>query len=310
MTKTQLISIIIVNYNVKQLLLTCLRSIYSKTNEALLIETIVIDNDSRDDSVDAVEKEFPQVILIANKFNAGFSGANNQGISIAKGEFILLLNPDTEIIGNTLSQLVNYINNDISCAIVAPQLLNSDGSIQNSVWKNHSVGDLIIETFYLHKFFNFINYPTTQLTTTFKAKTLSGAALFFRRTLINKIGMLDEQFFWMEDIDFCYRAQQYGSLVYLHTAQIKHYSGQSQKKNYNVAIANQLLSKLKYYKKNTSALSTLAANLSCFIFIITRLIIFSSLIPVKEIYKLKAKAYFYTLKRYFNYLFFHDKSLT
>jgi len=304
------ISIIIVNYNVKQLLLNCLTSIYSKINESLSIETIVIDNDSKDDSVEAVLKEFPQVILIANKFNAGFSGANNQGMQIAKGSHILLLNPDTEIISDALSQLLNYINKNNECVIVAPQLLNSDGSVQTSVWKDHSVWGLVIETFYLHRFFDLINYPFEKLQTTFEAKTLSGAALFFKKSLMDKMEMLDEQFFWMEDIDFCYRAQQYGSLVYLHSSQIKHHSGQSQKKNYNVAISNQLLSKLKYYKKHNSVVIVFVATISCFIFILTRLFVFSLLGPVKEIYELKSKAYFYTLKRFFRYLFFNDKSLT
>lgn len=99
------VSVIIINYNVKELLLQCLSSLYKKSNNSLHLEVIVIDNDSKDDSVASVLKEFPQVILIANKFNVGFSAANNQGLLIAKGEFIFLLNPDTEIIENTLEQL-------------------------------------------------------------------------------------------------------------------------------------------------------------------------------------------------------------
>src|ERR1019366_8435506 len=303
------ISIIIVNYNVKQLLLQCLKSIYSKANDTILIETIVIDNDSKDDSVAAVLKEFPQVILIENKFNAGFSAANNQGINIAKGEFIFLLNPDTEIVGDALSQLLNFMRSNTSCAVVAPQLLNSDKSIQPSVWKNHSVADLLIETFYLHKLFDLINYPDSKLNTTFEAKTASGAALFFRKKLVSKIGMLDENLFWMEDIDFCFRAQQHGSIIYLNTTQIIHHSGQSRKTNYNIAIANQLISKLKYYKKNSSVISVIAANIACFIFILTRLFAFSILMNIKEIYKLKAKAYFYSLKSFFKYLFLNDNSI-
>lgn len=303
------VSIIIVNYNVKQMLLQCLKSIYSKANEYLSIETIVIDNDSKDDSVTAVLKEFPQVILIENKFNAGFSGANNQGMGIAKGEYVFLLNPDTEILGDVLSELLNYLKKNSSCAIVAPQLLNSDKSIQPSVWKNHTIWDLIIETFYLHKLFDLINYPVEQLKTTFEAKTLSGAALFFRKKLVDKIGMLDENLFWMEDIDFCFRAQQHGTLVYLSTAQIIHHSGQSQKKNYNIAISNQLLSKLKYYKKHSSLISVIVADFICFIFIITRLFVFSLLIPIKEVYRLKTKAYFYSLKRFIKYLIYKDISI-
>ncbi len=303
------ISIIIVNYNVKDLLLQCIKSIYSNRNETLTIETIVIDNDSKDDSVNAVLQEFPQVILIENKFNAGFSSANNQGINIAKGEFIFLLNPDTEIIGDALFQLFNYINNNKLCILVAPQLLNSDKSIQPSAWKNHSVIDLIIETFYLHTFFDFINYPISKLETTFETKTLSGAALFFRKNIFDTIEMLDENLFWMEDIDLCFRAQQQGAIMYLNTAQIIHHSGQSQKKNYNIAISNQLLSKLKYYKKHATIISSIVANITCFIFIITRLFIFSILMPIKEIYKLKAKAYFYSLNRFCKYIFFNNNNI-
>ncbi|MES2592724.1 MAG: glycosyltransferase family 2 protein [Bacteroidota bacterium] len=302
------ISIVIVNYNVKQLLLQCLKSIHSKENEQLTIETIVIDNDSKDGSIAAVKDEFPNVILIENKFNAGFSGANNQGMSIAKGKFILLLNPDTEIIGDALPELVNYIQQN-SCMVVAPQLLNSDGSIQASAWKNHTVLNLIIETFFLNKLFDTINYPIEQLRTTFEAKALSGAALFFKKELIDRIGMLDKQFFWMEDIDFCYRARQYGSLAYLHSAQIIHHSGQSQKKNYNISISNQLLSKLKYYKKHTTVFKARLAIISCFIFIVSRITIFTILSPLKELWAKKAQAYRYTFKRFFNYLVYTDTSI-
>ena len=310
MNKTVQISIVIVNYNVKDMLLRCLNSIYSKYNNSLLIETIVIDNDSKDGSVEAVVNNFPQVIVIENKFNAGFSAANNQGMRIAKGKYVFLLNPDTEIIDDALIQLMNCISNSNTCVIVAPQLLNSDKSIQISAWKNHSVMDLVNETFYFHKLFSLINFPSEKLKTTFEAKTLSGAALFFRKELINKMGMLDEQFFWMEDIDFCYRAQQYGLLIYLHSAQVFHYSGKSQKKNYNAAISNQLLSKLKYYKKHSSIINVIIANICCFIFIVTRLCALLVLMPFKEIYKLKAKAYLYSLKRYINYLFLNETTLT
>ena len=303
------ISIIIVNYNVKQLLLDCLNSIYTQSRAGLVIETIVVDNNSSDDSVAAVIAAFPQVTVIANKFNAGFSGANNQGMGIAKGKCIFLLNPDTEIVRDAIEQLYNYTLMEPSCAIVAPQLLNSDRSLQVSAWKNHTAADLFLETFFMHKLFGRLKYPSEQFGKTFKAESLSGAALFFRKKLVDQIGMLDERLFWMEDIDFCLRAQSEGSLVYLHTAQVLHHSGQSQKKNYNVAIANQLLSKLKFYKKHASAFSVVIANLSCFIFILSRLIVFSVLSPFRKLYRLKAKAYFYTLKRFFSYVFRNDNRL-
>ena len=303
------ISIVIVNYNVKQLLLQCLKSIYSNIGAGLVIETIVVDNNSADDSVESLKKEYPQVILIENKFNAGFSGANNQGMEIAKGECVFLLNPDTEVLGNALEQLYFYLKANEDCSIVAPRLWNSDHTIQISVWKNHAPIDLVLETFFLHNVIGRLNYPIAQLKSTFEVKTASGAALFFNKNLIKKIGMLDVSLFWMEDIDFSKRAQECGKLMYLQTAEVIHHSGQSQKKNYNISIANQLLSKLKYYKKYHSFLGYVVATLSCFIFIVSRIIIFGLLSPTKDIYLLKLRAYLYTFKRYFKYLFLNDKKL-
>lgn len=303
------ISVIIVNYNVRQLLLDCLNSLYRHIPQGLVLETIVIDNNSSDGSVEAVLSDFPQVTVIANKFNAGFSGGNNQGMSIAKGRFLFLLNPDTEVLDNALRQLFSYISGDPGCAIVAPQLLNTDHSLQVSAWKEHSAWDLVLETFFLHRLFGLLEYPPGQFAKTAEVKACSGAALLFRKTLTEQIGMLDEQLFWMEDIDFCLRARQHGKLVYLHTAQVVHHSGQSQKKNYNVAVSNQLLSKLKYYKKHFSAFYVILAAFSCFVFIVSRLLAFSILSPFRKLFRLKAKAYFYTLKRFFRYIFLNEKRI-
>lgn len=304
------ISVVIVNYNVRDLLLTCLETLYKYLPESTLIETIIIDNNSSDGSCEVIKEKFPQVILIENKFNAGFSGANNQGMEIAKGEYVFLLNPDTELEKDAVTPLLNFMRDHSDCSILGPQLLNSDRSIQVSTWKNHHFVDLILETFYLHKIYNRLNYPIEQLHSTFETKTLSGAALFFRKKLVDKMGMLDPNLFWMEDIDICYRAQQYGRIMYFSSVQIIHHSGQSQKKNYNVAISNQLLSKLKYYKKHFSFIAVFLANLSCFIFIVSRIVMFAIFSPLKEVYRLKLKAYLYSLNRYMKYILVNDKRLT
>lgn len=303
------ISIVIVNYNVKDMLVQCLASVYSRPVDQLAVEVIVVDNDSRDDSVKAVKERFKEVIILENKFNAGFSGANNQGMNIATGKYVFLLNPDTELLGNALIQLKNYMDAHANTLILAPQLLNADNTLQTSAWKQHAPADLIMESLFLHKLFDRLNYTSEKLNSTFEAGSLSGAALFFRKSLIEKIGMMDEELFWMEDVDMCRRASEHGSLIYLHSAKVKHYSGESQKKNYKIAISNQLLSKLKYYRKNDSGIGYFFAVIFCFFFILSRLIAFGLLLPVKELYKLKAWAYAYSLKRFFRYLFLNDKSI-
>ncbi|MEN9523211.1 MAG: hypothetical protein RL065_1588 [Bacteroidota bacterium] len=303
------VSIIIVSYNVKELLLQTIKSIYA-TSKMLQFEIIVVDNNSNDESVDAIKNKFNDIVVIENKFNAGFSGANNQGMKIAKGDYIFLLNPDTELKNDALQILSDFLETHDDCVIAAPQLLNSDLSIQNSAWQNHSPINLIAETFYLHRFFSGINYSSEKFKTTFEAKTLSGAALFFDKKWLNKLIGLDENLFWMEDIDFCFRAQKYGELFYCKDAIVVHHSGQSQKKNYNVSISNQLLSKLKFYRKNFSFTWVLLANISCFIFILSRCIILSLISPLNEIYNLKRKAYYYSMNRYWKYILFNDLSLT
>lgn len=295
------ISIVIVNYNVKDLLLQCLRSIYSKTNESIAIETIIIDNDSKDDSVAAVIKEFPQVILIENKFNAGFPAANNQGFQIAKGKYIFMLNPDTEFLDDSLSRLFNYmeLHNDID--LIAPMLLNSDKSRQLSVWRFPSLWYLFCETHYLNVFLNKKNYLDKELKKSFEAESFSGAAIFFRKNVFDKIGMLDESMFWIEDIEFCYRAYHAGlKLLYYPDAKVLHHIGQSAKQNYNVSISNQIFNKIKFFKKHHNRLKWLLVVLLSFYHVMIKLIIFGLLSPINITYYRKAKAYGYTLPLVFN----------
>lgn len=302
------ISIIIVSYNVKQLLFTCLDTLY-RFNDKVNFEVIVIDNDSKDGSCEMIKDSFVKVKLIANKFNAGFSGANNQGMRIAEGNFIFLLNPDTEFLDNSLEKLIDFAKLHPEFSLIAPRLLNSDHSLQISVWKDHHFTDLILETFYLHNFFNTINYSIEHFQNSFEVRTISGAAMFFNRKLMESIGMLDENYFWMEDIDFSMRAQKVGKVFYYRDSIIVHHSGQSQKKNYDKSIANQLISKLKFYKKNEGILAYWLSVFACFLLILSRWFVFSILSPIKNIYRLKSKAYFYTYNRFFDFVFNNKKGI-
>lgn len=143
------VSIVIVNYNVKELILTCIRSIYHFHSDPELFEIIVVDNQSIDGSCDAIKAEFPNVILLENTANEGFPKANNQGFSIAKGEFIFMLNPDTEFKENSIEKLVSFLDQNKAVSIVGPGLLNSDGSHQQSVWRYPSLASIFCEMNYL-----------------------------------------------------------------------------------------------------------------------------------------------------------------
>jgi hypothetical protein len=303
------LSIIIVSYNVKELLINCINSIYSAIPQTINAEIIVVDNNSSDKSVEYIKEHFKTVSLIDNKFNAGFALGNNQGMQIAKGEVFFLLNPDTEVYPGAIEVLYKYITSNKHCSIVAPQLILADDSIQPSAWKNHSYLDMVYETFFISKFYNRLNYRPEDYIKQMEVKTLSGAALIFRKELVEKIGDLDVQFFWMEDIDFCYRAQKIGKLVYLPSAKVRHFSGSSQKSNQKAAISNQIISKLKYYRKHNGLFKEIIAIFTCFIFIVSRILALSLLFPFKKQYREKMNCYIYSLKCFFSYLVFGNKKI-
>ena len=122
------LSIIVVNFNTKNILKDCLESIYRNTN-GLEFEVIVVDNDSHDGSVEMIKGYFSQVKLMVNFENLGFAKANNQGMANARGDFVLLLNSDTLIKNNAIKTLVDYLKGHNEISIVGPKLLNLDGSI-------------------------------------------------------------------------------------------------------------------------------------------------------------------------------------
>ena len=216
------ISIIIVSYNVKDFLFNCIVSVQKYFSEA---EIIVVDNNSSDGSVEMLKQNFPLVKLIDNKENKGFSGANNQGIVMARSENILLLNPDTEVIDGALNKMISFLETQKELCIVGPQLLNTDKTLQKSCWKFPKVIEIIAETFYLHLLFNSKYYSNKKQETVFEVDALSGAALLFKKELLQKIGILDENLFWMEDVDLCYRNKKSGgSNIYFPEAKIIHHS--------------------------------------------------------------------------------------
>jgi len=292
------LSVLIVNYNVKDLLLKCLQSIYRFDTNG--IEVVVIDNASVDGSEAAVREHFPQVQFIANTENAGFPKANNQGFAVAKGETILMLNPDTELLDNAIQQLYSYLKSN-PIAAVAPQLLNTDGSRQWSVWRFPSLTSLFFELFYLSRLLKKKNYLDQNFTQPFVAESVSGAAILFYKKDLLRIGNLDETLFWIEDVDFCYRLNQANlPLHYVPTIKIIHHIGQSAKKNYNISISNQIYNKIKFFKKHHSFSAYVIVVGLSFIHVVSKIIVFGLLAPFNFVYLRKAKAYVYTLTRVFN----------
>lgn len=228
------LSIVIVNWRVKDLLQKCLRSLYQKTT-GLQFEVFVVDNNSLDGSVEMIKDEFPQVELIINTKNLGFATANNQALRQAAGRYILLLNPDTEIIDNALSRLVALMEQNREWGIVGCHILNPDLSTQESVrrfpdWLTQALILLKLQhqRFFKKYFFSYLakDFDYQQLAA---VDQVMGAVFMLRRSVLTEIGLLDEKYFyWFEEVDYCRRAAKAGlQVVYTPEPAIIHHGAGS-----------------------------------------------------------------------------------
>ena len=261
------LSIIIVNYNVKHFLHQCLQSI-KKAKQKLSIEIFVVDNNSVDKSVEMIKEEFPEVNLIINKKNVGFAKANNQAIKQAIGKYILLLNPDTIIQENTLTDTVNFLENNNHAGALGVKMIDGKGVfLPESKRSFPSPKIAFYKIFGLSKLFpkskKFGRYHLNYLSENeiSEIDVISGAFLMTRKTIINKIGLLDESFFmYGEDIDFSYRIQKAGyKNFYFPNTSIIHYKGESTKKSsvnyiYIFYKAMAIFTKKHYSNKNAQLL--------------------------------------------------------
>ena len=248
------VSIVIVNWNVRDLLRRCLHSITQYP--AFSLEVIVVDNASTDGSVDMVRAEFPAVRLVVNSENRGFPGAINQGISLARGRYVLLLNPDTELVGNALGTMVAFADEHSDVGVVGPQLLNSDGSVQSSRRRFPTLATAFFESTWLQPYaprrlleWYYVNdQPDDRVQ---GVDWLMGAALMARRGAIERVGSMDERFFmYSEELDWCRRFREAGwRVVYLPTAQVLHHEGKSSEQVLPARHIHFQTSKVRYFRK-------------------------------------------------------------
>jgi hypothetical protein len=228
------LSICIVNWNVKELLKACLQSIFKNTKD-ISFEVIVVDNNSSDNSVQMIKESFPQVKLIESKTNAGFTMANNQAIKIAQGRYIMLLNPDTEVIDNALNKMVRFMESRRDCGALGCKLLNTDGSLQRSCRTFPSLEVMFYSAFFLDSLFPksriFGKYFMTwwDFSDIREVDQPMGSALMIKKEALDKVGLFDENIFiWFDEVDLCYRIKKSGWKIYFTPdVQIKHHLSQS-----------------------------------------------------------------------------------
>ncbi|MFP4368748.1 MAG: glycosyltransferase [Candidatus Kapaibacterium sp.] len=233
------ISIIIVNYNVKDFLLQCLRSIQT-AQKALNVEVIIVDNNSTDGSVEFLKPMFPEYEFIDLEANIGFGKANNLAFEKARGRYILILNPDTILAEDTLEVMLKYMDNDPKAGIAGCKVLNDDGTFQLACRRGFPTPwASFCKLFGLQKLFPdselFARYNQTfkSINETYYIDAVIGAFMFCRKEVIDATGGFDEDFFmYGEDLDLCYRAKQLGwEVAYVHSTSIIHFKGESTKRS-------------------------------------------------------------------------------
>ena len=220
------LSIVIVSFNTRQILLECLKSLYTHTT-GISFEIFVIDNSSIDGSAQAVAKHFPNVKIIQNSNNCGFSSAQNQGIVESRGEYVVLLNSDTLLIENCFLKIVSYLNKRQEFSICSPQILdenNCTGTMR--LWED-SPRDAVLKI--LGKYNMEKEARKMRKIEHTEVEAIGGSCFVVRRKLFEMIGLLDENYFlYNEEDDFCRRARQVGQKVcYYPEASIRHLQGKS-----------------------------------------------------------------------------------
>ncbi|MCH7488401.1 MAG: glycosyltransferase family 2 protein [Chloroflexi bacterium] len=229
------VSIVIVSYNGRDDLRCCLTSVFERTL-GVGFEVIVTDNASSDGTPEMVIAEFPQVTLIRRATNAGFAYAVNQGIAVARGRTFFLLNPDAELLSNALPPMLDYLDSQPDVAVLAPKLLDPDGSLQLSCRAFPGFSAALFNRYSLiTRLFGRNRFSTRYLMTDFDHSETadvdwaSAACWLLPRLAYEKIGPLDEGYFWtIEDVDYCQRAHRAGlRVVYFPEVAVQHHIGRS-----------------------------------------------------------------------------------
>ena len=249
------ISIIIVNWNTCELLRECLQSIYA-TAPPVDFEVLVVDNASSDGSADMVANEFPDAVLMRSATNTGFTTGNNIGIQKASGRYILLLNPDAELLPGSVQAMFDFAESHPDAAVIGPKLLNTDGSLQKNGRRFTRIYRELLAMVKLHKLAVTLvpemEWGRRVFDTRAQVDEVSGACMLVRRAAIDKVGMLDERFFmYYEEVDWCRRFKDAGFTVwYLPEAEVIHHWAQGSRKaglaTSHIAFRSQYL----YYRKH------------------------------------------------------------
>ena len=259
---------IVVSWNVCDLLRRCLHSLIESVEatgpdreHGLDLEIIVVDNNSTDGSSEMVRAEFPQVRLVANDENRGFTAANNQGLAASHGRFLLLLNPDTQVVGDALRTMVRFAEAHPQIGVLGPQLLYPDGRLQPSRRRFPTFATALVESTIVQEWWHdnrilrhyyMADVPAADSDQVQQVDWLVGACLLVRREAYEQVGGLDEGFFmYSEELDWCRRIKEAGwEIVYFPEATVIHHEGKSSEQVVPARHIHFQASKVRYFRKH------------------------------------------------------------
>ena len=270
------LSIIIVNWNTREMLSECLKSIYARPPSGEF-EVWVVDNASADGSSAMVRERYPQVKLIENPSNSGFAYANNLALRQASGRYLLLLNSDTFVKPNALEALRQFMEDHPEAGACGSRLLNPDGSLQVSCYVHPTLKNEFLRMFHLDGIFPQSRYRMNEWATdqAREVEVIQGACLLLRRESLEQVGLLDEQFFmYSEDYDLCYRLRKGNwKLYWVPWSEVVHFGGQSTKQVAAEMFLHLYRSKMICMRKHYGRLAAILYKLILIFSAVFRLIV-------------------------------------
>lgn len=257
------VSIIFVNYKTKDLTINAIKSVVEKT-QGIDFEIFVVDNNSQDGSIEAIEKEFPQINIIKNTANTGFGAANNIAIKRAKGKYILCLNTDTLLINNAIKIMYDFMEKEDSknIAVCGGTLYNENSNYIMSYANFPNLFNSLSFSWILKRLFPMIRNKK-EPTNIKEVDFITGADIFFRKSILDKVGLFDETFFmYAEEVDLCKRIKNEGySIKIIPQAKIIHLEEKSSK-NFWENSRMRVKSKYLYARKNQSIIEIFLMKIS------------------------------------------------
>ena len=274
------VSFIVVSYNTRELTRGCLRSI-EEQSEGFRYEIILVDNASSDGSAEMVAADFANVRLVANNDNLGFAGANNQAFALATGRYVLLLNPDTEIVDNATLACVEFADERPDAGVIGCRVRLPDGEQQSTMFRYLRPAYLLINLFIPNRLIRRsrllgrIRYVGIDQDQIQDVEVIAGCFMLVRREVLEQVGGMDGDFFmYGEEAEWCFRIRRAGwRNLYLPGPTILHYGAQSAKQSVEKMTVNMCRGQLLFIQKTQGALAAWVANLLMLIRDIPRVLV-------------------------------------